>query len=151
MRLAADAEAQLERFLRAYLRDEGLRLPALELHAGRLAGVLTRALRVGAITFGRHVFVAQSWCERSAGGDVRVPAWLVAHEAVHVVQYGRAGAVRFLRAYLRDYVRAIWRGRSLSAAGHASAYNAIAHEVEAFAAETAYREWVERAELFTLR
>ena len=151
MRLTAEAHAQLERFLRAYLRDEGLRLPWIELHTGRLAGALTRVLRVGAITFGRHVFVASVWCARGAGGGVCVPAWLVAHEAMHVLQYGRAGAARFLHAYLLAYARAMWRGRSLSGAAHALAYKAIEYEVEAFAAEKAYRAWGERAESFTLR
>ncbi|HEX8070968.1 MAG TPA: DUF4157 domain-containing protein [Pyrinomonadaceae bacterium] len=151
MQLAPEAHARLERFLRVSLRDEGLRLPAVAVHTGRVAGALTRVLRVGAITFGRHVFLAPAWCARGADGAVRVPGWLVAHEAVHVVQYRRAGAARFLCAYLGEYARQVWRGPGRPGARHARAYRAIRFEAEAFAVETAYREQAARFEALTLR
>ncbi len=150
MRLTETAQAQVERFLRAHWRVEELRLPRIFIHAGRPARLLTRALHVGAITFGRHVFIAPSWLAYGAADVPLVPGWLVVHEATHTVQYRRAGVLRFLCAYLSDYGRGLVRGRQLTWAKHQAAYAAIAHEVEAFAAEAAYRRWAERVDWLAL-
>lgn len=53
-------------------------------------------------------------------------AALLAHELVHVEQWRRLGAVRFLVRYLGDYVRLRTAG-----AGHQAAYRGIRFEVEA--------------------
>lgn len=70
-----------------------------------------------AITLGRLVVV-----RARAAADER----LLRHELVHVEQWRRLGAFRFLARYLRAY--AIWRFRGL---GHAGAYRHIPLEVEA--------------------
>ncbi|PYS94111.1 MAG: hypothetical protein DMF64_02080 [Acidobacteria bacterium] len=150
MRLTAEAQAHVERFFRVYLRDERLSLPAISVHTDQLAHVITGSFRIGAITFGRHVFVAPTLLVCDVDERVCVPGWLVAHEAMHVIQYERAGMARFLFAYLREYARARRRGKSFNAARHWVAYRAIAHEVEARAAEAAYCDWTERAEMLTL-
>ena len=54
---------------------------------------------------------------------------LLAHELAHVEQYARLGAVRFLRRYVGEYARNLWRLRN-----HRRAYEAISFEVEARAA-----------------
>ena len=150
MRLTAEAQAHVESFLGGHLGVEGLTLPRVFVHCGRAARVVTGILRVGAITFGRHVFVAPSWLARDDEGRVRLPGWLAVHESVHVLQYRRAGTVPFLCAYLGDYVRARGRERMLGPAAHRAAYQAIRQEVEAYAAEEAYRAWPGRVESLPL-
>ncbi len=54
---------------------------------------------------------------------------LLAHELVHVEQYAQFGIVRFLRRYVSEYARNLWRLRS-----HRQAYLAISLEAEARAA-----------------
>ena len=54
---------------------------------------------------------------------------LLAHELVHVEQYARLGIIGFLRRYVSEYARNLWRLRS-----HRKAYLAISFETEARAA-----------------
>ena len=70
-----------------------------------------------AITIGRVISVRRRYAT-----DER----LLAHEAVHVEQWRRLGAVGFLRQYLGAYLR--WRARGY---GHWAAYRRIPLEVEA--------------------
>ena len=151
MRLTTEAHAHVEKFFRAYLRDECAGIPQVSLQTGLHARAVTFTFRIGAITFGRRVLVAASWLERDAAGRLSLPAWLVVHELMHVIQYRRAGTTRFLRAYLRAYLRELRGGRRLSAAAHRAAYKAIPFEVEACAAAAAYEAWAERLELLPLR
>lgn len=58
--------------------------------------------------------------------DRDVDPGLLAHEAVHVWQWRRDGAVRFPLRYLGDYLAGRLRGL-----GHDAAYRAIGYEVEA--------------------
>ena len=150
MRLTVEGHAHMERFFRLYLRDEHLRLPVVLVHANQWTRTLTKPFRFGAITFGRHVFVATKLAVRDGDERMRVPGWLLAHELMHVVQYERAGMRRFLSAYLREYAQAMRRGRRLNTAGHWLAYRAIAQEAEAYAAEAAYQQWEERMESLML-
>jgi hypothetical protein len=69
------------------------------------------------VTLGRWILL-----RRGHGTDEA----LIAHELVHVEQWRRLGPVRFLRAYLGDYVRARREGL-----GHDESYRAIRFEVEA--------------------
>lgn len=61
---------------------------------------------------------------------------LLAHELVHVRQYGEAGLLGFLSRYLRDYIRGLRAHHA-----HRAAYLSIAAEAEA-RAEVA--EWKQR-------
>lgn len=150
MQLTAEARAHLESFFRAHLCDEQLTLPAVSIHTGPFARVLTRTFSIGAITFGRHVFVAPTFLPSSLAAHRLLPGWLLAHEVMHVLQYERAGMTRFLSAYLREYARALKREPRLNGAAHWSAYRAITHEAEAYTAEAAYRAWAERVEVLRL-
>lgn len=75
---------------------------------------------VAAMTLGRRVFLA------SDDLPAEVLRRLLIHELVHVRQWQQAGAVRFLRRYLGDYIRSRLRGL-----GHESAYRGIRYETEA--------------------
>jgi len=55
---------------------------------------------------------------------------LLAHELVHVDQYARRGALRFLVGYATAYLRLVVRLRS-----HDAAYLAIPAEIEAYEAD----------------
>lgn len=55
---------------------------------------------------------------------------LLAHELVHVDQYARRGALRFLVGYATAYLRLVVRLRS-----HDAAYRAIPAEIEAYEAD----------------
>jgi Domain of unknown function (DUF4157) len=150
MQLTAEAQAHLESFFRAHLHDEQLALPAVSIHTGRFARVLTRTFSIGALTFGRHVFVAPTWLVGDVAAHRLLPGWLLAHEVMHVLQYERTGMTRFLWAYLREYARALRREPSMNGAAHWSAYRAITHEAEAYAVEAAYRAWQDGAEALQL-
>ena len=75
---------------------------------------------VAAMTLGRRVFLS------SDDLPAEVLRRLLVHELVHVRQWQQAGAIRFLRRYLGDYIRGRLRGLD-----HASAYFAIRYETEA--------------------
>ena len=80
--------------------------------------------RAQAITLGRTVFVADDRLEDVVRG--RAPE-LLAHELVHVRQWGRLGVARFLCVYLADYLRLRMLGL-----GHFDAYRHIGLEWEAY-------------------
>ncbi|HVF86771.1 MAG TPA: hypothetical protein VM866_04240 [Pyrinomonadaceae bacterium] len=144
MRLAAKSHKNLEVFLREHLGDESLRLPSLTVYCGRFAGLITRLVGVGAITLGRFILVSPRLIARDGRGRLIVPGWLMAHEAMHVVQYGRAGVIRFLIEYFGGYWRTLLEGKKLNAAARMYAYLSIAEECDARVAEAAYRTWIQR-------
>ena len=144
MRLSTAAHERLEKFLGEHLGEPGLCLPRIQLHSGRVARLLTGALKVGAMTVGRHIFIAPRLLERGEDGRLAAPGWLIAHEATHVVQFGREGFAGFLYKYLRGYFGALRQCGSWDAAARMTAYLAIAEECAAREAEHAYRKWTER-------
>jgi hypothetical protein len=143
MHLSPAAHERLEKFLGEHLEEPGLRLPRIRLHSGRVARLLTDALRIGAMTVGRHIFIAPRLLVRGEDGRLAAPGWLIAHEATHVVQFNREGFARFLYKYLRGYLGALRRCGSWDAAARMAAYLAIAEECAAREAEHAYRKWTE--------
>lgn len=141
MRLAEESHARLEQFFRWHRRDEKLRLPLMFIHAGFLSTHLTSALRIAAITIGRHIFVSPVYLERDERGQVKIRGWLLAHEAAHVRQFQREGLLAFLYNYLREYVTFLFRAGKLDAAARRAAYEQITREREAREVEAAYLEW----------
>jgi hypothetical protein len=144
--LAADSHKHIEAFHRYFAGDEKLRLPPVYLYKGRVARWVTHRFHIGAITFGRHVFVKPELIKQNEEGRWTVPAWLVAHETTHVLQYEAAGFVGFLASYLRDYWRSLRRQEKWNAAARMAAYFAIEVECAAREAESAYAAWKSRDE-----
>jgi hypothetical protein len=140
MKLSGESREQIESFLREKFGDDALCLPPTSIYVGWFARSLMRMLGMGAITFGRRVFVARSLVGRNGEGEVNVPGWLLVHEMVHVMQYEKKGFVRFFYSYLNGYWRALREGGSWDKAGRMRAYFAIAEEREAREVEDAYRE-----------
>jgi hypothetical protein len=146
MFLAPESHERLENFLREHFGDPALRLPPLYFYESRLLGWVVRAFHLGAVTFGRRIFVLPKYMERDARGRVTIPGWLAAHEATHVLQYERAGFSRFLVRYLRGYWRALREQKKRNGeAAHKAAYLAIREEREAHEAEEAYASWSEQS------
>ena len=141
MKLAVPSHARIEAFLRAHLQDTGLKLPPMTIYQGRVARWLTAAFKVGAITFGRRVFISPRLVQRRPDGRKSVPGWLVAHEAVHVLQYEREGTLRFLISYLQEYWRLLRASGRWDAAARMAAYLGIDKEHAAREAEHAYHLW----------
>lgn len=141
MRPAPDTHKQLEAFMRARLKDPQLSLPTFKLYGGRFGSLVTKTLKIGAITFGRRIIVTPQLVKRDEAGRACVPAWLLAHEGTHVLQYERAGVFGFLASYLRDYFKLLFGGRKIDALARMEAYRAIAHEQDAREAEQDYRRW----------
>ncbi len=139
MKLAAAAHHEIENFLRQHFAETGLQLPPVRIHTGWFARLLMKAIKMGAITFGRDIFVARKFVARDAEGKIVVPAWLLAHETTHVLQYERDGYLKFFYKYLRGYWRALKDGGEWNAAGRMNAYLAIAEESAAREVEHAYR------------
>jgi Domain of unknown function (DUF4157) len=142
MRLAAESQSLMEDFLRERFRVEALKLRPIFIYHGHAARWLTRAFRIGAITFGRHVFVEPKMVTRDEKGMLRVPGWLLAHEATHVFQYAGAGFAGFLVSYLSGYWRALRAQRKWGREARMAAYLAIKEECEARESETAFAVWV---------
>jgi hypothetical protein len=146
MLLSVDSHQHIEAFHRHFGDDKALRLPPVHLHHGRVARWVTHAFHISAITFGRHVFIKPELTTRDERGRWTAPAWLVAHETTHVLQYEEAGFVRFLISYLLDYWRGLRRLKRWDAAARMEAYSAIKVECAAREAERAYARWLHEQE-----
>src|ERR1044071_8509811 len=138
MFLAAESHERLERFFREHFNDPALRLPPLLFYESRLLLWLGRPLHLGAITFGRRIFVLPEYIERDPDGRLTIHGSIAAHEATHVLQYERAGWIGFFALYLRGYWRALKAQGRVSSAAHMAAYLEISEEKEAREAEKAY-------------
>lgn len=142
MILSASARAELEEFFREFRGEESFRLPAVKVYAGRAVRLLTGRARIDAITFGRRVLVAPRHLRPDVAGNARAVAGrLMAHEVAHLLQAERAGLLRFLLAYLREYLKGMSRQPKWDAAAHWRAYSEISYEREAREAERAYEAW----------
>lgn len=118
-----------------------LRLPPVHVYAGRASRLFTRTFGILAITFGRRVFVSARVVRRDELGRLTLPAALLAHEAMHVLQYAEAGFLGFLFSYLREYWRGLRAQPGWGRAARQAAYFAIKHEREAYEAEGEYAAW----------
>lgn len=101
-------------------------LPIGRVRIVRMPASLTKLLGSGvhAMTIGKTVFVhADHFDAVVSGGEPE----LLAHELVHVRQWADRGAVRFLHAYVTDYLRLRMYGLD-----HRQAYRGIGIEDEAF-------------------
>ncbi|HEX8493225.1 MAG TPA: DUF4157 domain-containing protein [Pyrinomonadaceae bacterium] len=144
MLLAAESHRHLEEFHRHFEGDERLRLPPVYLYKGRVSRWLTHTFNIAAITFGRRIFVKPELIRQNQEGKWTAPAWLIAHETAHVLQYEEAGFVRFLISYLSDYWRSLGGWKIWNPAARLEAYRAIKVEREAREAEAAYAAWAEK-------
>ncbi|MEJ7617550.1 MAG: hypothetical protein WKF30_11440 [Pyrinomonadaceae bacterium] len=145
MRLHPQAHAHIERFLCDYFVDEAVALPQLKIYCGAWTHGLAALFRIGAITVGKRIFVAPKYLVRDAvTKQLKLPGWLVAHEAVHVLQYRREGMLGFLGGYLREYLKNLFNQRRCGAKSRMTAYLAISYEAQAHAAEKAYVRWRQR-------
>ncbi|MBD0371499.1 MAG: DUF4157 domain-containing protein [Pyrinomonadaceae bacterium] len=140
MKLARESHRRLEKFFREYFNDPQLKLPPIFLHRGRLARLVTKRLRIGAITVGRHIFIAP---ERvvEADGNLSTKGWLIAHEATHVLQYEYAGYIRFFLRYFYNYWVALRGSEAWDGEARMKAYLAIEAERIAHEVERAYQAW----------
>jgi hypothetical protein len=144
MLLAKESHRLMEAFHRALHENDLLELPPVHIHQGRVARLLTHTFHIGAITFGRHIFIKPELTELDAEGKWTAPGWLVAHETTHVLQYQRAGWIGFLLTYLREYWDGLRELKRWDAAARMAAYKAIRVECDARDAEEAYAAWKAR-------
>jgi hypothetical protein len=145
MLLSQESHRLIEAFHREYHASEALKLPPVHIHQGRVARWLTHTFHIGAITFGRHIFIKPELTELDAEGKWTAPGWLVAHETTHVLQYTSAGWIGFLLTYLREYWDGLRALGSWDAAARMAAYKAIKVECDARDAEQAYAAWKARS------
>jgi len=142
MRLSAESQRLVEEFMRERFNLETLRLSPISVYHGRLALWITRTFRIGAITFGRHIFIAPDMITRDESGSLTVPGWLLAHEATHVWQYQLNGFTGFLISYLGGYWRALRAQGKWDLDARTKAYLAIKEECDARESETIYSTWL---------
>lgn len=143
MLLSADSHKHLEEFHRHFCGDEKLRLPPVYLYRGCVSRWLTHTFNIAAITFGRRIFVKPELIRQNREGKWTAPAWLIAHETAHVLQYEAAGFIGFLITYLSDYWQSLGGRKMWNAAARLDAYRAIKAEQAAREAEEAYAAWAE--------
>lgn len=143
MLLAKESHKLMEAFHRALHENDSLQLPPVHIHQGRVARWITHTFHIGAITFGRHIFIKPELTELDSEGKRTAPGWLVAHETTHVLQYKSAGWIGFLLTYLREYWDGLRQLRSWDATARMAAYKAIKVECVARDAEQAYAVWKE--------
>ena len=142
MKLASESHKRIESFLRDHFHDEKLKLPPVHVYSGRFARWLTDRFQILAITFSRRIFVAPKVITRDGENRLTVPAALIAHEATHVVQYSKAGFIRFLLFYIAEYLRALREQKQgWGRAARSAAYFKIRQEREAYEAQAAYSIW----------
>jgi hypothetical protein len=140
MKLARGSHQRLENFFREYFNDPELKLPPIYLHRGFIARLITKQLRIGAITIGRHILLSPTRVVQADKG-LSTKGWLIAHEATHVLQYEREGYLRFLFRYFYNYWRALRAGGGWNQEARMNAYLAIEAEREAREVEEAYQVW----------
>lgn len=148
MKLAKESHQRLEEFFREHLHDSQLELPPIYIHSGRVARIVTKQLKVGAMTVGRHIFLSPQRVTK-AGNVITAPGWLVAHEATHVLQYEEDGFLRFFFKYLMGYWRALRQSGKWDYEARMKAYLTIAEEQAAHEVERAYQEWSARGQTLT--
>ncbi|MEM8960258.1 MAG: DUF4157 domain-containing protein, partial [Acidobacteriota bacterium] len=108
-------------------------LGAMRLIPGVLGTGVTTVAGASGLTLGEWVFLAPScaaptWLRHPAGIE------LLAHEAVHVLQFRERGMVPFLTGYVGMYARARFTGKR-----HHSAYVQLTEERVAFAVQARIR------------
>jgi hypothetical protein len=147
MRLSAESQRLVEEFLRERFHLRTLRLSPISVYHGRVALWITRTFRIGAITFGRRIFIAPDMIKRNEQGMLTVPGWLLAHEATHVWQYQLAGFIGFLISYLGGYWRALREQGKWNSDARTQAYLAIREERDARESEAIYSNWLAEKKL----
>ncbi len=104
------------------LLDPGVDFDRVRLHVGGMPTWYLRVIRRGAITLG-----SQIWFRNEEKRDNLA---LVAHELVHVAQYGEMGVVRFWLRYLKDMAKAGFKySKQLPLEAPAYARQRLAEEV----------------------
>jgi hypothetical protein len=100
------------------------RIPSMREIRGPETAIAHIALRTRArgVTLGDRVYLRADCLDRR----LSAPLDLLTHELVHVAQYRRDGAARFLSRYLWEYARGLARGL-----GDQDAYLDISYEREA--------------------
>ncbi len=121
--------------LRERLRAEFTgELVRARLHSGLPARILTSTARADAIVFGRRVFLSPA-AATLVSSDAIEGAPLLAHELIHVRQYGRSGPAIFLGKYVGEYLE-----RRLAGASHVQAYRELSFEREAEESRLAFEQ-----------
>jgi hypothetical protein len=140
-RLDEESRASLEAFLsEAY--GEPVDLGVVWLAVGRCGQLMAWLARASAITFGPLIFVRQRVRSESfPRSHLADYGGLLVHECIHVWQYRRVGALRFLIQYLKSYCTNIvaQKARRPVRSIFDCAYRSIPFECEAFEIE---RRWL---------
>lgn len=131
MKLAESSRRKLEKFFRETLNDGEIRLPEIYFHAGRFSEILTRVLKIYAITIGENIFVAPEFVSLETTGRRKIHLELAAHEITHVVQFKREGFLKFFYKYLKSYLINLREQKTWDAAARQQAYLDIPFEIEA--------------------
>lgn len=128
-----------------FFESEGLcgsgELPDVRIYARTGARLLTGFLLVDGITFGRTIFVSPRFVGRNTSGLLVISKQLLAHEIVHVLQYGEQGFASFFRQYVGDFWKEFRKKKRWSAKSWYEAYRTVPHEVEAREYAMKFRIW----------
>ncbi len=141
MKLAESSRVKLQEFFRETTGDERLKLPEIHFHAGRFSEVLTRALKIYAITIGGNIFVAPEFVALGETERRKIHLELAAHEITHVVQFGREGFFKFFYRYLKSYLKNLREQKTWDAEARQRAYLDIPFEIEARETAARFVRW----------
>ena len=143
MLLSKSAHNLLDEFFRSYEPLEDFDFSGVQVYARRGSWLLTNAFMLDGIALGNHVFVNPRLVVRDDEDLLRMPKDLIVHELVHVAQYRREGAVRFLAIYVRDFWREFRTKKRWNLRTWLEAYTEIPHEVEARRVTSEFIVWLE--------
>ncbi len=144
MKLAENTHRRLELFFKQYLNDENFELPIINFYVGKFARLLTSAINVHGITFGRRIFITSNLLTLNQNNYLKLPENLVAHEITHVIQYCKEGFLKFFYKYLTSYWRNLREKKKWDADARHEAYLEIPFEIEARVVAAKFVEWSEK-------
>ncbi|MGI8882812.1 MAG: hypothetical protein ACR2IA_01030 [Pyrinomonadaceae bacterium] len=144
MKLSRNSHRTIEIFFRDFLQDENFTLPLTHFYIGNVSKFLTLFLKINGITIGRRIFIMPELISLNRKKQIKLPEDLVVHEIMHVIQYKKAGFVKFLYEYLRDYWSNLRKKRKWDTASRRIAYLEIPFEIEAREAAQKFLEWNEK-------
>jgi hypothetical protein len=144
MQLSENSHRLIEEFFRFYLKNDAFKLPAVHFYTGKPTALITRAISVNGITFGKKILIMPALVSLNSKNQKKLPDELIVHEIMHVIQYANLGILKFLYRYLKFYWINLRKTGEWNFGARRRAYLDIPFEIEARDAADEYLKWKEK-------